>query len=164
MYANVKKIYSSTALLPLGRSDHNLVHLLQTVQRQPAIIRTRDQFLFQETGKHSNRPECPSMKGVWIHTLILLNQPPSIHHCDAPFGPSLYDVKFPTTHLFILSLIHALPQWLISSVTLFLNYAVISMWAGLVWDWENIPVCVSWGGWIRQWGQPQGQTATTAHA
>ena len=44
MYANVEDAYSSTALPPLGSSDHNLVHLVSTykpvVRRQPPITRT----------------------------------------------------------------------------------------------------------------------------
>uniref|UniRef100_A0AAQ6IRP3 Reverse transcriptase domain-containing protein n=1 Tax=Anabas testudineus TaxID=64144 RepID=A0AAQ6IRP3_ANATE len=44
MYANVKDAYSSTALPPLGKSDHNLVHLLPQytplVHRQPPTIKT----------------------------------------------------------------------------------------------------------------------------
>jgi len=43
-YANVKEAYSSTALPPLGRSDHNLVYLRPlykpAVQRQPVVTRT----------------------------------------------------------------------------------------------------------------------------
>uniref|UniRef100_A0A3P9LKD5 Reverse transcriptase domain-containing protein n=1 Tax=Oryzias latipes TaxID=8090 RepID=A0A3P9LKD5_ORYLA len=44
LYANSKEAYTSTALPPLGRSDHNLVHLLPVykpcVCRQPAVYRT----------------------------------------------------------------------------------------------------------------------------
>ncbi len=43
MYANVKDAYSSSALPPLGRSDHNLVHLrpsyVSLVKNQPATTR-----------------------------------------------------------------------------------------------------------------------------
>lgn len=43
LYANVKDSYSSTALPPLGRSDHNLVLLTSTytpiVQKQPVTTR-----------------------------------------------------------------------------------------------------------------------------
>ncbi|KAJ8388031.1 hypothetical protein AAFF_G00148220 [Aldrovandia affinis] len=44
MYANVKEAYSSSALPPLGTSDHNLIHLVPTykpvVRRQPVTTRT----------------------------------------------------------------------------------------------------------------------------
>lgn len=44
LYVNVKEAYSSTALTPLGRSDHNLIHLQPLykplVQRLPVTIRT----------------------------------------------------------------------------------------------------------------------------
>ncbi|XP_013890172.1 uncharacterized protein LOC106537333 [Austrofundulus limnaeus] len=43
-YANTKEAYKSLPLPPLGRSDHNLVHLLPVykplVHREPAVIRT----------------------------------------------------------------------------------------------------------------------------
>ena len=44
LYANVKNAYSSTALPPLGRSDHNLVRLSPSykpvVQQHPVTVRT----------------------------------------------------------------------------------------------------------------------------
>ncbi|KAI3371934.1 hypothetical protein L3Q82_006809 [Scortum barcoo] len=43
-YANTKEAYHSLPLPPLGRADHNLVHLLPVyktlVHRQPAVTRT----------------------------------------------------------------------------------------------------------------------------
>ncbi|KAI4875879.1 hypothetical protein NFI96_009456 [Prochilodus magdalenae] len=43
-YANTKEAYNSSPLPPLGRSDHNLVHLLPVykplVHREPAVTRT----------------------------------------------------------------------------------------------------------------------------
>lgn len=43
-YVNTKEAYDPTPLPPLGRSDHNLVHLLHVykplVHRQPAVTRT----------------------------------------------------------------------------------------------------------------------------
>ena len=44
LYANIKEAYNSSPLPPLGRSDHNLVHLLPVykplVNRQPVETRT----------------------------------------------------------------------------------------------------------------------------
>lgn len=44
LYANVKEAYSSIALPPLGRSDHNIIHLkplyIPAVQRQPVTTKT----------------------------------------------------------------------------------------------------------------------------
>lgn len=43
-YANTKEAYTSSSIPPLGRSDHNLVHLLpvykRLVHRQPVVSRT----------------------------------------------------------------------------------------------------------------------------
>ena len=54
MYASIKDAYTSSSLPPLGRSDHNLVHLkpcyVPLVKRKPTTKRTVKRWLEEAHG------------------------------------------------------------------------------------------------------------------